>query len=134
MMQPETLVRHLDDYAWIYPRGREGRDDVIRWKTLVSSDRTPTEKMIMGIMEIPAGAKMSTHTHAPPEVYYVYDGCGEVYIDGVVHSVNAGSVLFVPVDAVHGVRNPTDTTLRLMWMFAGDSFKDIDYHRAETDF
>ena len=133
-MLPETLIGHLDDYDWIYPRGREGRDDVIRWKTLVSSDRTATEQMIMGVLEVPSGAKMSTHTHEPPEVYYVYDGSGEVFIDGQVHSVTAGSVLFVSANLVHGVRNNSGTTLRLMWMFAGDSYQDIEYHGAETDF
>ena len=133
-MKPETLVGQLDDYEWSYPRGSEGRLDVIRWKTLISADRVPTEAMIMGILEVPAGAKMNTHRHTPPEVYYIYDGCGDVFIDGTVHSVRTGSVVFVKSDALHGVRNLHDSTLRLMWMFAGDSFADIEYRGEAAAF
>ena len=134
MIDSKNLVRHLQDYPWSYPRGREDDADAIRWKTLVSGDRTPTSDLIMGILEVPSGAKMSTHRHEEAEVYFVYDGAGEVFIDGVVHEVKTGSVLFVNGNAVHGVRNSTDTTLKLMWMFPGDSFKDIEYRSEQTDF
>ena len=133
-MQIANMVSHLDDCDWSYPRGREGQDDVIRWKILVSSDRTPTDEMIMGILEVPPGATMGTHSHSPPEVYYIYAGCGDVYINGTVHRVKPGSVVYLNANSIHGVRNPTDTTLCLMWMFAGDSYKDITYRKAETDF
>lgn len=134
MMTPENLIRHLQDYSWIYPRGREADVDAIRWKTLVSGDRTPTCKLIMGILEVPPGAKMNTHRHEAPEVYFVYDGVGEVFVDGVIHEVVAGSILFLNGNSVHGVRNSTDTILKLMWMFPGDSFADIEYHGEQADF
>lgn len=133
-MTPQTLVAHLNAYEWNYPIGRDAQDNVIRWKTLVSADRVPTEAIIMGILEVPPGAKMNTHRHVQPEVYFVYEGSGEVYIDEVIHPVNAGSVVFVCGNSLHGVRNRTGETLKLMWVFADHSFAEVKYRGEPVDF
>ena len=133
-MKIDKVVAHIDDYDWQYPRGKTDQDGVIRWKTLISADRTPTADLIMGILEVPPGASMSTHYHAPAEVYYVYGGCGQLAIDGETRSVREGSVVYVPRDVVHGIENVGDTLLTLMWMFPGDVWADIEYHRPpETE-
>lgn len=56
-------------------------------------------------------------------------------IDGVESPVEAGSVVFIPGDARHGVRNE-DETHDLVWLyvFAVDDFKEIHYrfpHKEE---
>ncbi len=88
----------------------------------------------MGILEVPPGSKMNTHRHEDPEVYFIYDGTGEVYIDNVVHEVCAGSGIFLPSNVLDGVKNQTLETLKLMWMFAGNSFSAINYRSEPVEF
>ena len=42
----------------------------IRWKLLIAGERTASAGLTVGILEIPPGASMLLHHHAPPEIYY----------------------------------------------------------------
>ncbi len=111
----------------------EGWDDgapgSVRWRTLVSGDRTPTRSLTVGVAELQPGATADfhTHRHAPPEVYYVLAGEGVVEIDGTDHPVRPGSAVFVPGHAVHGARNSGHETLRILYVFPTDSFDQVRY-------
>ena len=60
-------------------------------------------------------------------MYHFTSGVGVVRIDGVETAVRAGSTVFVPGMAWHGVRNTGDEPLRLFYVFAVDSFADVEY-------
>ena len=55
-----------------------GARSPIRWKSLVTGDRTRTRGLTMGIAEIPPGVSQLLHHHEPEEVYYVVEGAGKV--------------------------------------------------------
>ena len=116
----------------------EGWDDPLRgrvqWRTLLSSDRTPTDAMTLGIVEIGPGRPDLTypHRHAVAEVYYVLSGSGVVMIDGTPHPVRSGTTVFIPGDAEHGVRNTGAEVLRILYVFAVDSFDQILYVFPES--
>ncbi len=111
----------------------EGWDDAVRgqivWRTLLSGDRTPTAQMTLGITEIGPGQPnpFHPHRHAQAEIYYVISGEGIVSIAGVEQALRAGSSVFIPGDVWHGARNTGRGTLRLLYVFAADSFSDIHY-------
>ena len=111
----------------------EGWDDAIRgkvvWRTLFSGDRTPTSQMTLGVTEIGPGqpSPFLPHRHAQAEIYYVLSGEGVVHIDGVEHALHAGSSVFIPGDVPHGARNTGREVLRLLYVFATDSFADVHY-------
>jgi quercetin dioxygenase-like cupin family protein len=107
----------------------EGWNDIVSWRTLLSADRTPSEAITLGTAEIAAGASVvgARHRHAPAEVYYVTAGEGMVHIDGKERPVTAGTAVFVPGGAWHFVRNTGSATLRLLYVFAVDSFTDVHY-------
>ena len=118
----------------VYERDRavEGWDDPslgrVAWWTLLSGDRTPTETMTVGIAEIGADAHAARpHRHAPPEVYHILAGEGVVTIDGVAHPVSAGATVFIPGNAWHATTNTGREPLRLLYVFAVDSFADVAY-------
>ena len=67
------------------------------------------------------------HRHAQTEAYYILSGEGIVTIDGVDHPVRAGSVVYLPGDCAHGATNTGEETLRLLYVFAADSFDEIEY-------
>jgi mannose-6-phosphate isomerase-like protein (cupin superfamily) len=101
----------------------------VRWRTLLSADRTPTNSLTMGVAELPPGewTEFPTHRHAQVEAYYVLSGEGIVSISGVQHPVRAGSAVFLPGDAEHGALNTGTELLRLLYVFAADSFDQVEY-------
>jgi quercetin dioxygenase-like cupin family protein len=104
-----------------------------RWKTLLSADRTPTEAMTVGITEIePSQAnEIFLHQHTQPEVYYILAGHGVVQISGEAYALQPGSLVFIPGDAPHGLRNSGDEVLRLLYVFTVDSLDEVVYKLPE---
>ena len=111
----------------------EGWDDAVRgklvWRTLLSGDRTPTSQLTLGVTEVGAGqpSPFLPHRHKQSEIYYVLAGEGSVHIDGEEHPLRAGTSVFIPGDTWHGARNTGSEVLRLLYVFAADSFSDIEY-------
>ena len=117
-------------------RPRERWDDQARgnvtWFTLFSRDLTPTAGMSAGIAEIvPGNGSLQLHRHAQPELYFVFEGNGILTIDGVETAVSAGSAVFIPGDAEHGIRNESAADLKLFYVFATDRFSDVVYRFPE---
>ncbi len=102
-----------------------GRGEV-RWRTLLSGDRTPTEAMTMGVAEV-LETTLHLHRHAHPETYHVLSGAGTLQIDGVDYPLSAGTTAFIPGDAWHGAYRIGDEVLKLLYVFATDSFDDVHY-------
>ncbi len=105
-----------------------GRGPVV-WRTLVSGDRTPSDSLTVGITEVPPGepAAPAAHRHAQAEVYHVLAGEGVVIVDGREHPVAPGATVFVPGGATHEARARGDRPLRILYVFAADSFAEIAY-------
>jgi mannose-6-phosphate isomerase-like protein (cupin superfamily) len=67
------------------------------------------------------------HRHAPAEIYYVFRGAGLMSLDGRKIPVKAGSAVFIPGMAEHGIRPTGNEVLRLFYVFPVDSFDDVEY-------
>lgn len=105
-----------------------GRGDVT-WKTLISSPQTKTNSLTAGIATCPPKTgHLCPHRHQQPEIYHITEGRGTVEIDGAQHPVEAGSVVYIPGDAKHGIRND-DPVAELKWLyiFPTNGFGDIKY-------
>lgn len=123
----EPVVLHEQDCPlerWEDP----SRGDVT-WRTLLSGDRTPTRALTMGVAELPPGgsSELHEHRHAPVEAYYILAGEGVVSIDDVSFPVRAGSVVYIPGDVPHSAANTGREPLRLIYVFAVDSFDQVEY-------
>jgi mannose-6-phosphate isomerase-like protein (cupin superfamily) len=111
----------------------EGADDgpfgSLRWRTLISGDRTTSESLTVGVAELAPGEsrRLTLHCHTQAEVYYILSGEGTVAISGREHSVRAGSAVFIPGGAEHGALNTGNELLRLLYVFPSDSFSDVQY-------
>lgn len=105
----------------------------VRWQTLLSADRTPTNSLTVGITEIePGNAKeFFLHQHAQPEVYYILSGQGVVKISGIENAVQPESLVFIPGDSPHGLCNNGEEVLRLLYVFAVDSLDQVAYQLPE---
>ena len=87
-LAPESAV------PWEYDPPNEGDTAENRWRTLVSANRTPTSGLSMGVFEVPPGAQLAPHHHAPQEVYYVLAGEAEVFVDGAWRHARPGDVAY----------------------------------------
>jgi oxalate decarboxylase/phosphoglucose isomerase-like protein (cupin superfamily) len=100
----------------------------LHWRTLLDAAQTPTRALTAGVLDMQPGAVGKRHWHAPPEIYFVFEGEGIVEIDGTTHTVTAGTTVYVPGNARHALTNTGATTLRLFYAFAADGMADITYH------
>jgi mannose-6-phosphate isomerase-like protein (cupin superfamily) len=109
----------------------DGWDDPVRgrlrWRTLFSRGLTQSAGMTCGVTELGPGDWLGLHRHAPPEVYYVFAGAGLLSLDGREIPVSAGSTVFIPGMAEHGIRQTGNEVLRLFYAFPVDSFDTVDY-------
>lgn len=106
----------------------------ITWHTLFSYPQTPSSDLSAGIAVCPPRTgNLRAHRHQQAEIYYIIDGEGEVTIDGVTKRVTAGSSVFIPSNAKHGIVNVgSNKSLRFFYVFPTGSFGDVVY-RFEDD-
>ena len=124
-----------------FPDPREGGN--VSWKTLISAPVTLTDTLTAGIATCPVGSSVACpareenenessghlklHRHTQAELYHVISGTGVVSIEGVEYEVGKGSVVFIPGDAEHGIRNVGDEELTWLYVFAADGFGEVVY-------
>ena len=101
----------------------------VTWRTLLSADRTASEALTVGVADVePCGASEPVvHRHAQPEVYYVLAGEGVVRVGGEDHPLRPGRTVFIPGDVPHGAIATGNETLRILYVFAADSFDEVEY-------
>ena len=99
----------------------------IHWRTLLSQGMTPTKGLTCGVATLEPGGWLGLHRHAPPEIYYVLSGTGIVTLDGKEAPIKAGSAVFIPGMAEHGIRQTGGDVLRLFYAFPVDSFDGVEY-------
>ncbi len=110
---------------------QDGWDDPVRgrlrWRTLMSKGVTPSNGMTCGVTEFQPGEWLGLHRHAPPEIYYIFAGAGLMSLEGREIPVKAGSAVFIPGMAEHGIRQTGSEILRLFYVFPVDSFDGVEY-------
>jgi mannose-6-phosphate isomerase-like protein (cupin superfamily) len=117
---------------------REGFDDPARgnaaWVRFFSSEITSTTDMSAGVMELPAhDGVLEVHRHTQAELYFVAEGAGVITIDGVERAVAAGDGVFIPGDALHGLRNTGDAVLKVFYVFPTASFSEVIYRFGDAE-
>ncbi|MDE0203518.1 MAG: dimethylsulfonioproprionate lyase family protein [Rhodospirillaceae bacterium] len=129
MTAPKPAVVDQADLAW------EGGEDAnlatgtgIRWKLLITGERTGSTGLATGIAEVAPGSELRRHHHEPAETYYIMSGQGEIEIEGRIHAVKPGSAVYIPPDAKHALRCTGADPLVFVFAFPRDRFDKIVYH------
>lgn len=124
----EPIIRREADQGW------ESREDAelkagsdVRWKLLISGERTPTADLVMGIAEIAPGGKLNGHRHAHAETYYITQGTGRITLDGVESDIAAGAAIFIPANAHHEAICTSEMPLAFIYHFPCDRFEEVVY-------
>lgn len=127
-MDREPVVVQESVREWeTWPNEEIARKGLVYWKTLVSGDLTNSEALTMGIAKIPPNEALREHRHRQAEIYLVLEGTGSVTSDGKTRPVAAGSAIFIPGNALHYYENTGTSDLRIAYVFAADSFEEIEY-------
>jgi quercetin dioxygenase-like cupin family protein len=123
-----TIVRRIADVEWQgWPAEQVAARGRVSWKDLLGSDPAEGADMVMGVARLLPGETLEPHRHSQPETYFALAGRGTVTIDGTRHDVEAGTLLFIPGDAEHGIRNDSDEELQILYAFAIADFNDVVY-------
>lgn len=86
-----------------------------------------TPQFTAGVADLAPGGWLGHHRHEPAELYYVLHGDGTLTIDGTEYAVGSGTAAYVPSNTEHGIRNTGEGSLRFLYVFAVDSFDQIEY-------
>ena len=128
----KPMVINQSEQSW------EGWDDAglaaksaIRWKILISGERSPSAGLVTGLAEFPVGTRLPLHHHEPPETYYIVSGRGNMVIDGLKSDIGPGSTVYIPSNAKHAVWCIGNEPLVFVFSFACDRFDEIVYHFDE---
>ncbi len=71
----------------------------IRWKLLITGERTASRGLITGVAQLAPGAQLPPHHHEPEETYYIISGQGEMEIDDDTTVVGPGCAIYIPANA-----------------------------------
>ena len=66
------------------------------------------DRMIVGLMRMPAGTGAEAHSHPNEQWIYILEGTFDATVDGKDVTVRAGSVLYIPANAIHSGRATPD--------------------------
>jgi quercetin dioxygenase-like cupin family protein len=127
-MDSEPVVIDQKAREWeAWPAEQVAQRGEAEWKTLISGDLTRSAALTMGVARIPPGGSLPMHRHEQAEAYLVLDGTGVVTIGASARTVHEGVAVFIPGNARHCVRATGESDLRFAYVFAADSFADVEY-------
>jgi mannose-6-phosphate isomerase-like protein (cupin superfamily) len=127
-MDHEPVVVRESTREWeTWPDQEVQKKGQTYWKTLVSGDITHSEALTMGIAKVPPGEALREHRHRQAEIYLLLEGTGSITIEGETRPISAGSAVFIPGNAVHSCENTGSSDLRFTYVFAADSFEEVEY-------
>ena len=127
-MDREPVVVQESAREWeTWPDEEVAQKGSVYWKTLVSGGLTRSESLTMGIAKIPPAAALHEHRHRQAEIYLLLEGTASVTIEGKSRTAEAGSAVFIPGNALHSCENTGVSDLRVAYVFAADSFEEVEY-------
>jgi quercetin dioxygenase-like cupin family protein len=114
-MQTKTKVVHrIADVSFL-----ESPDGANRDSFLVTELTCGSQQYTAGLYFVRPGERNRADRHpGQEEVYYIFEGSGTVTVDGEVHRIQAGDVVFIPDGTTHFLSNDTSETLGLFWAIA----------------
>ena len=66
------------------------------------------DRMIVGLMRMPAGTGAEAHSHPNEQWIYILQGTFQATVDGKDVTAQAGSLLYIPSNAVHSGKATPD--------------------------
>ena len=85
---------------------------------LVGGDRLKSERMTVGLTEVPPETDMAPHVHHDKEeIIFVMEGYGEAIVDGSVEKLEPNTAVLFPTGLTHVVKNKGRNPMKFVFMF-----------------
>jgi quercetin dioxygenase-like cupin family protein len=127
-MDSEPVVVDLEAREWqAWPAEQVVQRGEAEWKTLISAGLTQSSGITMGVARLPPGGSLHMHRHEQAEAYLILDGIGVVTIGGTARPLREGVAVFIPGNALHALEATGNADLRFAYVFAADTFDDVEY-------
>ncbi len=78
---------------------------------LVGERNSGSTEISIQITDVEPDGMQFLHSHEQEQCYYIVSGTGRITIDNVSEGVTAGDAVFIPSNAVHGIKNTGQHTL-----------------------
>ena len=99
----------------------------LHWCHLVDQTLHDSKGLSMGQLKIPVGQSLAPHRHAQQEIYYILKGRAQLLCVGETEkNLNPGDTVYIPQNALHGLKNLGNAPFELLWIFPTDSWSEID--------
>ncbi len=125
MDHPGPVVLHdqdVDAESW-----DDATRGVLSFRTVFGGPDCQVGQFTAGVADLEPGQWLGLHAHEQAEIYYVFQGEVLLQLEGAEHPLRAGSAVFIPGGARHGVRNVGSTPARFFYTLAADSFDEVEY-------
>lgn len=94
----------------------------------LTPDNMPYDTFSSGIQVMPPGGMVREHGHRQNhELVFVYEGTGEVDIDGEVTEFGPGTTILFARNCTHWIKNTGDTDMKMFWVFFPPGLEDWFY-------
>jgi mannose-6-phosphate isomerase-like protein (cupin superfamily) len=60
------------------------------------------------------GKSVVPHLEKNPEIHYILEGKGLLYIDGIPVNIHSDQLIFIPAEAIQTTYNTENTTLKFL--------------------
>src|SRR5207249_10302010 len=108
------VVFNMTDVPFI-----ESPDGTMRDSVMVTHETCGSEQFSAGLFFVRPGTRgHADHHPGQEELYYIFEGRGQVVIDDVPYPIEAGEAVFIPDGKTHYLINDAETTLGLFWTIA----------------
>ena len=88
----------------------------------------------MGQLKIPVGYSLAPHRHAQQEIYYILKGCAQLlYVGETEQNLNPDDKVYIPQNALHGLKNLGNFPFELLWIIPTDSWSEINYRYQKIE-
>ncbi len=92
----------------------------------VSPQSHPSSTFSFGTQVLPPGRHVREHGHAlNHEILFVYEGTGEVVIDGVAHRLEPGATAVLGPYVGHTIVNDGSVDLKFAWFFTPPGLETV---------
>lgn len=78
---------------------------------LIGENNTGVKNISIQYSEVKAGSEQPLHKHEPEQCYFIIKGTGLMIIDGEERQVYEGDAVYIPANALHGIKNNGDTIM-----------------------
>lgn len=124
-----AVVRRLDGTPRVgWPPEQRASRGHVTWQQIVGAGAQDGADLTLGVARLAQGETLEPHRHSQAETYYTLAGRGVVTVEGEAIPVEPGTLIHIPADAEHSIRNDHGEELQILYVFTISDFSQVVYH------